>query len=95
MDGDDVGMVQRGSGLCLLHKALHPIRMSSNISGQNLQRNSAIKFRILRQIHFSHSTFTDFRADFVAAEFCAGGNGHVVWRKLLACGFRVTAFTAN
>src|SRR5258708_5887168 len=50
MNGDDVGMIQRGSGLGLLHKALHPIRMSSNISGQNLQRNFAIEFGILRQI---------------------------------------------
>src|SRR6266404_6233806 len=47
MDGDNVGMIQRGSGLGLLHKALHPIRMSSNIGRQNLQRNAAIEFGIL------------------------------------------------
>src|SRR5947208_16375099 len=34
MDGDDVGMIQRGSGLGLLHKPLHSIRVSSNVSGQ-------------------------------------------------------------
>src|SRR5438132_10467588 len=55
MDGDDVGMIQRGSGLGLLHKALHPIQMSSNIGSQNLQRNAAIEFGILRQIHLTHS----------------------------------------
>src|SRR5947209_8022534 len=68
-------MIQRRSGLCLLHKALHSIRVSS-ISRQNLPRNFAIKLRVLRQIHFAHPALANLRTDFVTAESCAGTNGH-------------------
>ena len=69
-------MIQRGSGLGLLHKPLHSIRVSSNVSGQNLQRNLAIEFGILRQIHLAHSALANLRADFVAAESDARRYGH-------------------
>src|SRR5437588_11594397 len=39
----------------------------------------------MRQITHTHSAFADRRADFVAAEFCAGFNLHSVQRKLSAC----------
>src|SRR5438552_8624325 len=55
MDGDDVGMIQRRRGLGFLHKAPHPIRMSSNIRGQNLQRNFAIELCVLLKVNFAHS----------------------------------------
>ena len=76
MDGDDVGMVERGSSLGFPHKALHSIRMSSNIGRQNLQCNFAIEFRILRQIHLTHPARAELRANFVTTEFCACGDGH-------------------
>src|SRR5438067_546640 len=71
MNGDDVGMIQGGSGLGLLDKALHSIRVSSNVSGQHLQRNLAIEFGVLRQIHLAHPALADLRADLIAAESCA------------------------
>src|SRR2546421_1242619 len=79
-------MIQGRRSLCLLNKAPHAILMNRNISRQDLQRNFAIEFRVLRQKHLAHPARTELRADFVATEFCAGGNAHVVWRKLSACG---------
>src|SRR2546426_6824403 len=55
MNGDDVGMIQGGSGLGLLDKPLHSIRVSSNVSRQNLQRNFAIQPCVQRQINLTHS----------------------------------------
>jgi len=63
--------IQRRRSLCFLHKPFHPVRMSSNISRQNLQSNLAIEFRILRQIDFAHPACAKLRADFVTTEFCA------------------------
>src|SRR5689334_15476697 len=68
-------MIQRRSGLCLLHKALHSIRVSS-ISRQNLQRNFAIELRVLRQIHLAHPALANLRTDFITAESGAGRSGH-------------------
>src|SRR6267378_1583720 len=74
-------MVQRRSGSRLLHKALHSIRVSSNISGQNLQRNFAIKFRVLGQINLAHPACADLGDDAVMRERGIGGKvfGHWVY----------------
>ena len=71
-------MIERRGSFGFLHKAAHPIVMSSDFSGQNLQRNFAIELRILRQINLSHSAFAKLRADFVTTEFCACDNRHRV-----------------
>src|SRR5712691_11581248 len=72
----DVGMVERRCSLGLLHKALHPVWMSSDFNRQYLQRNFARQFRILRQIHLTHSALANLRADFVVTEFCARCDCH-------------------
>ena len=46
--------------------------VSSNDSGQNLQRNLAIEFGILRQIHLAHSALAEFGDDAVMRQ---GGIG--------------------
>ena len=61
----DVRMVQRRRSFRLAHEALHPISIRSNLSGQNLQSNLAIKLCILRQIHFAHPAHAELRDDFV------------------------------
>src|SRR5206468_10782845 len=73
---DDVRMIQRRSGLRLLHEPPHAIRMSSNIRRQNLQRNFAIQLCILRQINFTHSARANLCADFVTAKSYTGGKRH-------------------
>src|SRR2546429_6376462 len=69
-------MVQRRSSLRFLHESLHPIRMSSDISRQNLERNFTIQFCVLREIHLTHSAFANLCADFIAAQMCTGRKGH-------------------
>src|SRR5947209_4815291 len=32
--------------------------------------------RVIRTIHLAHAALTNLRADFVTAEFCAGGDTH-------------------
>src|SRR5438093_13494071 len=39
--------------------------------------------RVLSQIHLAHAALANLRADFIAAEFCAGCNRHSVLRKSL------------
>ena len=74
VDREDVGMIQRGSSFCFLHKAAHPILIGCKLGGQNLKRDFAIEFRVPGQIHLAHSTFTYLRADFVTSESCSRGN---------------------
>ena len=61
IDVSDVGMVERGGRLRFANEPLHPIAIRGYVCGQNLQRDFAIEFRVLRQIHFAHSTFADLR----------------------------------
>ena len=37
---------------------------------------SRIQLLVARPIYLAHSAFADLRADFKAAEFCPGRNGH-------------------
>jgi hypothetical protein len=67
-------MIQRRSRLCFLHEAPHPLLIRCNFARQNLQSDFAIKFRVLDQIHLTHSARADLRADFIAAELCASAN---------------------
>jgi len=50
---------------------------SQIVSMRNPNCHIAIQLLIARAIHFTHSTRAEFGADFVAAEFCAGGNVHL------------------
>jgi len=75
----DVWMVQGRRGLCLLYKPPHPIVIGGDFGGQNFERYFAIQLRVPHQIlHLAHSAFTNLRADFVTAEFCASGNRHLI-----------------
>src|SRR5512144_1513882 len=60
IDVCDVWMVECGSRFRLTNKPLHAIPMRCNVGGQNLQRNFAIQFRVLRQIHLTHSARAEF-----------------------------------
>src|SRR5438132_8921223 len=81
IDSDDVGMIQSGSRLGLLNEAAHAVAISSNRGRQNLEGNLAIEFRIERQKHFAHSALAQLLADFVAADFGAGGKAHGILLK--------------
>ena len=84
VDVRDVRVIQGGGSLRLLNEAPHSILVGRHIRGQNFQRHPPPQLRILRQIHLAHSALANLGADFIAAEFCAGGNIHLVARCRLA-----------
>jgi len=63
----NVRMIERGRGFRFLNETAHAVLVCSKVSGENLQRNFAIKFCVLGQIHLTHPARADLRADFVAA----------------------------
>ncbi len=69
-------MIERCLSVRLLHEAPHPILIRRDLGRQNFQRGFAMQTRVFRQIHLTHSAFANFRADFVATEFCASGESH-------------------
>src|SRR5690349_17051217 len=54
-------MIKRGCGLRLLDKAPHTILIRSEVWRKELQSYFAIKFRVVRQIDFTHSARAEFR----------------------------------
>ena len=71
IDVRNVRMIERGGRLRLLSKTAHPVLIRSKLGGKNLQGDFAIEFSVLRQINLAHPARANFRADFVATEFCA------------------------
>ena len=59
VDVRDVWMIQRGRGFRFTNETFHPVAIRSHIRRKNFQRNFAIEFRVLRQIHLAHSTLAN------------------------------------
>ena len=76
VNGDDVGVIQRGGGFRFLHEPPHPILIRGDLEAQDLQRDFAIELRVLREIDLAHPALADLRADFIAPEFRARGQAH-------------------
>jgi len=76
MNRADVRMIQRREHLCFSLKPRQPIRITQQMLRQRLDGHRPIKPRVVRKIHDAHSALAKLRADFVAAEFCAGGECH-------------------
>src|SRR5262245_15781677 len=72
----NVGMVERGGSGCLLFKSPHPVLIRSQLRGQDFQCDLAVEPRVFGQVNFAHTALAELRADFVTAEFCAGGKCH-------------------
>src|SRR5262245_56986523 len=73
----DVRMIEGRCCCCFLFESAHPIVVGDNVGGQNFQSNFAMKLSVLGQVHFTHPTRAKLRADFVTAEFGAGGKRHL------------------
>src|SRR5262249_39724968 len=69
VNGDNVGMVERARGLRLADKAAQPKRVVGIPFRQELQRDTAVKLRVIRQINFTHPACTDSRDDFITPKF--------------------------
>src|SRR5205823_9102994 len=69
-------MIQGRGCLRFLDEPLQSLWVRSQGLWENLDRDRPIQFSILGQIHLSHSALANLRADFIAAESCAGVNRH-------------------
>lgn len=67
VNGNNIGMIQRGDRSRLLLKSAQSIRISRERLGQHLQRNIAQQTSVSRPVHFAHTTGTDERDNFVRA----------------------------
>ena len=59
IDVSDIRMIQSGRGLRLAHKTLQPIAIRCQVRRRDFQRDSAIKVRVLGEVHFAHATCTN------------------------------------
>ena len=64
----DVGMIESGGGAGLPFESRNPDRILAKRVWENLNRNLASQFLILRPIHLSHATFSQGREDFIVSE---------------------------
>ena len=71
VNGEDVGMIQRGDGFCF---TLEPL---AELSGGNFDGDIPAQTRVSGAIHFSHSTGANRREDFIRAELIAYGERHM------------------
>src|SRR5271154_6324290 len=76
VNGEDVGMIQRGDGLRLLLEAPQSLGIAGESSRQNLNRNVTVEPRVARPIHLAHAARSDCRYDFVRPEFCPRSKSH-------------------
>ena len=55
MDGDDVGVVERGGGLGFLEEALAEGGIGGLVGAEDLEGDRAIELEVARFIHFAHA----------------------------------------
>jgi hypothetical protein len=60
MDGRNVGMIERSRSFRFLNETAHAVLVCREVGGKNLQRNLAIEFCVLRQIHLAHPARAEF-----------------------------------
>jgi hypothetical protein len=63
VDGADVRMIQGGCGLRFPFEAGQCLRIARNFLRQEFQRHQAMKPRVLRLVHDTHSTTAEFLDD--------------------------------
>ena len=82
MDGCNVGMIQRGERFGLATEPCQPIRILSELFGENLERDVALQCRVARSIDFAHAALADRGDDFIWTDPSANGQRHglvVTW----------------
>jgi hypothetical protein len=63
MDGDDVGMAERGRGLRFLNESTHALVVLDELWRQNLQRDRPIERYIPREVDLPHTACAQERHD--------------------------------
>ena len=79
VDGDDVGMVQRGEDFRFALKARQAIGVGCERRCEDLGSDLTLQLRVRRPIDFPHPTHAELRGDFVDAEAGAGREGQVIF----------------
>ena len=67
----DVRMIQRGNGAGFALKTLLEFGIVGEMSGENLDGDSAIEARVFRPVDFSHTAGAERGLNFVRPEFSA------------------------
>ena len=68
VDGDDVGIVERGRGFGFALEPRQVRGVGSQLRGEHLDRHAPIQSRVARRVDFPHSACADWRQDFVGPE---------------------------
>ena len=77
VDGDDIGMIQRGDGARFEFEALAAHGIVSHVRRQDLQGDVASEASVAGAVYFTHAARAEGRDDFVGAEFVAGRERHL------------------
>ena len=59
VDGEDVGVIERGDGARLLLEAAQPVRIGREPRGQDLDRDVAPEPRVAGAVHLAHPARAD------------------------------------
>jgi hypothetical protein len=76
VNGDDVGVVERGDGAGFALKAAAQIGAGGDFFAEDLDGDVAIKARIAGAVNFAHAADAENRLDLIVAESGVGGEGH-------------------
>jgi hypothetical protein len=76
VDGENVGVVQAGSGHRFLLEAPHPCGVAADTRRQHLDGDLPTETRVHGSVDFAHAARSEERDDFVRAEARAGCKRH-------------------
>ena len=76
VDGDDVGMVQRGRGARFLREASQPIDVCRVLGGEELDGDIALQVEVSRAEDLAHPARPDAGQEFIVPETRAGDGRH-------------------
>ncbi len=76
VNGEDVGMRQRGDRAGFTLEARERIRLLRDVGRQDLHRDVAGELLVVRPVDFAHAARPKDGADLVRTQSCACGNGH-------------------
>jgi hypothetical protein len=66
VDGDDVRVIQGGSGFCLSFETMQALFIKDEFIGQQFERDVSFKFCVHRQIDFAHTACANLPENAVA-----------------------------
>ncbi len=76
VDGQNVGVVQRGNGARFLFETAQPVCVPRQRLGQHLDRDLASEASITGAIHLSHAARAQRRLNLIRSKFRTSGKGH-------------------